>query len=88
MKEVFPSITWVSRILLTKAANNVSAESANSALRHVKADFINMIGEKRLNALLLVHIHLDIFLDYNKIIVMYASICPKRMFLINLLSES
>ena len=32
-----------------------------------------MMGEQRLNALLLVYIHRDIFLDYYKIIDMYAS---------------
>ena len=31
-----------------------------------------MMGEKRLNALLLVYIHRDIFLDYDKIIDKYA----------------
>ena len=32
-----------------------------------------MMGEKRLNALSLVYIHGDIFLDYDKIIDIYAS---------------
>ena len=47
-----------------------------------------MMGEERLNALLLVHIHRDIFLEYNKIIDMYASKYPSRMLLINPLSEN
>ena len=46
-----------------------------------------MMGEQRLNALLLVYIHRDIFLDYYKIIDMYASKYPRRMFLINPLNE-
>ena len=72
MKEIFPIVTWVLSILLTTAAASVSVERANSALRHVKADFCSMMGEKRLNALLLVYIHRDIFLDYDKIIDKYA----------------
>ena len=47
-----------------------------------------MMGEERLIALLLVHIHRDIFLEYNKIIGMYACKCPRRMLLINPLSEN
>ena len=42
-----------------------------------------MMGEERLNALSFVCIHRDKFLDYDKIIEIYASKCPKRMLLIN-----
>ena len=59
----------------------------NSALRHVKAGFRSMMGEERLNVLLLVCIHRDIFLDYDKIIDVYTSKYPRRMLLINPLSE-
>ena len=44
--------------------------------------------EERLNALSLVCIHLDIFLDYDKIINIYASKYPRRMLLINPLSKN
>ena len=46
------------------------------------------MGEKRLNALSLVCIHRDIFLDYDKIIDIYASKYPRRMLLINPPSEN
>ena len=46
------------------------------------------MGEERLNALSLVCIHQDIFLDYDKIIDIYASKYPRRMLLINPLSEN
>ena len=88
MKEIFPNITRVLSILLTKAATNGSVERANSALRHVKTDFRSMMGEEQLNALLLVHIHRDIFLEYNKVIDMYAFKYPRRMLLINPLNEN
>ena len=45
----------------------------NSALQHLRTDFQSMIGEERLNALSLVFIHRDIFLDYEKIIDTDAS---------------
>ena len=50
-----------------------------------------MMGEERLNALLLVyiqHIHQDIFLDYKKIMDMYESKYPKSMLLTNPLNEN
>ena len=47
-----------------------------------------MMGEERLNALSFVNIHRDIFFDYDKIIKICASKYPRRMFLINPLSEN
>ena len=46
------------------------------------------MGEGRLNSLSLVYIHRDIFLDQDKIIEIYASKYPRRMLLINPLSEN
>ena len=47
-----------------------------------------MMGEDRLNALSLIYIYRYIFLDYDKIIDIYASKYPRRMLLINPLSEN
>ena len=52
---------------------NPDRKKANSALQHLRRNFCNMMGEERLNALSLVCIHRDIFLDYDKIIDIYAS---------------
>ena len=46
------------------------------------------MGEERLNTLSLVYIHRDVFPDYDKIIDIYASKYPRRMVLINPLSEN
>ena len=63
-------------------------KKANSALQQRGTDFQNMIGKEHLNALSLVCIHWDIFLDYDKIIDLYAPKYPRRMLLINTLSEN
>ena len=63
-------------------------KKGNSALQHLRADFRSMMGEECLNALLLACIHRDIFLDYDKIIDIYPSKYPRRMLLINPLSEN
>ena len=58
-------------------------KKANSALQHLRVDSWIMIGEERLNALLLVCIHRDIFLNYHKVIKNYASKYQRRILLIN-----
>ena len=60
----------------------------NSALQQLRVDFQSMIGKGHLNTLSLVCIHRDIFLDYDKIIDIYASKYPRRMLLINPPSEN
>ena len=45
-------------------------------------DFRSMMGEERLNALSLVCIHRDIFLNYDKIIDIYAFKYPRSTLLI------
>ena len=44
--------------------------------------------QERVNALLLACIHWDIFLDYDKIIDIYASKYPRSMLLINTLNKN
>ena len=46
------------------------------------------LPHERVNALLLAYIHRDIFLDYDIIIDIYVSKHPRRMLLINSLSEN
>ena len=63
-------------------------KKADSALQHLGTNIRSMMGEGLLNALSLVCIHRDIFLDYDKIIDIYASKYPRRMLSINPLSEN
>ena len=65
---------------------NPDRKKANSTLQHLRTDFQSMMNEELLNALSLVYIHRDIFLDYDKIIKIYASKYSRRMLLINPLS--
>ena len=46
------------------------------------------LRHERINALLLVCIHRDIFLDYDKIIDIYAFKYPRMIFLIKPLNEN
>ena len=56
---------------------------ASSNLQHLRTDFQSMLGEQCLDALSVVYIHRGIFLDYDKMIDIYASKYPRRMLLIN-----
>ena len=69
---------------------NPDRKTANSALQHLRlsTNFRSMMGEERLNALSFACIHQDIFLDYDKIIEIYAFKYPRRMLLINPLSKN
>ena len=60
---------------------SLDGKKANSALQHLRlsTDFWSMMGEEHLNALSFVCIHRDVFLDYDKIIEIYASKYPRRI---------
>ena len=62
-------------------------KKANSAL-NLRTDFRSMMGEERLNALSFVCIHRNIFLVYDEIINIYSSKYPRKILLINPLSEN
>ena len=61
----------------------------NSALQHLRlsTDFWSVMREELLNALSFVCIHRDVFLEYDKVIEIYASRYPWRMLLTIPLSE-
>ena len=60
----------------------------NSALQHLRIDFLSIMREECLNVLSLVSIHRDIFIDYEKTIDIYGSRYPSKILLINPLSEN
>ena len=64
---------------------NPDRKKANSVLQNLRTDLRSMMGE---NALSLVCIHRGIFLDYDKVIDIYASKYRRRMLLVNPLSEN
>jgi hypothetical protein len=85
--EIFPNICTMLRITLLAPVTSATVERANSALKFVKSDRRATIGEERLNALLLLFVHRDIFVDINEVIDVYSAKHPRRMRLINPMSE-
>ena len=72
-------------VLLPVTATSV--ERANSALKFVKTDRQNRMGDERLNALLLLFMHKDIDIDLDRVVDIFASRRPRRMLFTNPLSE-
>jgi hypothetical protein len=81
---MFPTITKIlNLLLLTSVLKSNSTERANSSLKLIKNVMRSTMGEDRLNALLLLYVHRDIKLDYDKIIDDYARRNPRKMVLMN-----
>ncbi|XP_065177014.1 52 kDa repressor of the inhibitor of the protein kinase-like [Sycon ciliatum] len=78
-KMSFPNISCILKLLLIAPVISASVERANSALAYVKTDLRSSMGQSRLNDLLLLYVHKDIKLDYNKIVDMFATRAPRRM---------
>ena len=80
---MFPNITKILNLLLLTSVTSSSTERANSSLKLIKNVMRGTVGEDRLNAVLLLYVHRDIKLDYDKIIDDYARRNPRKMVLMN-----
>ena len=76
---MFPNIKNLISILLTASAASASAQKVYSALFFIKTDYRSAMSEVYFNALVLLYVHWDIKLDYNRIIQMYANRYPRRL---------
>ena len=71
-EESWPNASQTTRILinlLTTALTSATVTGANSSLRYIKTDFHNSMTEDRFNALILMHVHKDIKLDREKLLI-------------------
>ena len=75
-----PNIT---RLLLIQSATSSTTERANSFLKLIKTSLRSTMKEDRINALILLHIHRGIELDYETLITMYAIRHPGRMLILD-----
>ena len=75
----FPNVYTCLHVLLVMPVSTAAAERSHSSLKIVKSKLLSRIGEGRLNALMLLYVHKDIELDYNKIIDRYTKKYPCHM---------
>ena len=85
----YPNIYTILSLMLLIPVTSAGVERANSALKFVKTVHRHTMSQDRFNALVLLFVHRDIALDYNKIINMFANRHPRRMLLLDpLMGES
>jgi hypothetical protein len=80
---MFPNISRIMVLLAIIPVTAATVERGNSALKRVKTELRSSMGQDRFNALLLLHIHKDIKLDFQDIIDRYARKHPRKMLFIN-----
>ena len=79
----FPNIHTILRLLLVAPVTSASVERANSALAYVKTELRSMMGQDRLNSLILLYVHKDIQLNYDEVVDAFAARAPRRMLLVD-----
>lgn len=86
---MYPNITKVLYLLLLTSVTSSSVERANSSLKFIKNPLRSTMGEDMFNALLLLYVHKDIHIDnhINKIVDKFAVKNPRKMMLLNPLSD-
>ena len=77
--KLFPNVYTCLHVLLVMPVSTAAVERSHSSLKIVKSKLQSRMGEGRLNALMLLYVHKDIILDYNRIIDRYAKKYPRRM---------
>ena len=82
-KNSYPNIYYIMCTLLLTPVTSSGVERAHSALKFIKTPHRSTMGQDRLVALMLLFVHRDIPLDYNKVIDKYATKNLRRMMLIN-----
>jgi len=71
------------QLVMLTPITTCTVERSNSSLRFVKTVYRSNMGQERLNALLLLFIHRDIELNYEKVVDIFARRNNRRMLLIN-----
>ena len=81
---------WGSAVntVLVAPVTTASVERSNSALGYVKTKLRSRMGQQRLNDLILLFVHKEIRLDVGAVIDRFARKKPRRMTLLNAMTDS
>ena len=83
----FPNICTILKLLAITALTTATVKRGNSALKYVKINLRNSMGQERLNALMLLYINKDIALNYDAVIDIFARKNPRKMLFLNPLGD-
>ena len=85
--KLFPNVYTCLYLLLIIPVSPAANEHSHSWLQIVKSKLHSDMGEERLNALMLLYVHKDIVLNYNKLFDIYANRYPRRSRILNPMKE-
>ncbi len=86
-ESMFPNIHCLLRVTCTLPVTSCECERSVSVLRRLKTYLRTTIGQERLTGLALMHIHYGMDLDLDEIVNIFARRHPRRMLLLDILSE-
>ena len=84
---LFPNIYTCLHLLMIIPVSTAAVERSHAGLKIVKSKLQSRMGEGRLNALMLLYLHKDILVNYERIIDIYANRFPRRMRFSNPMQE-
>ena len=84
---LFPNIRELLCILCTLPVTSCSAERSFSGLKRIKTSIRSTMGNKRLTALSLLHIHRNIPIDIPEVIQEFIRLYPRRLELGNIFED-
>ena len=87
-QKLFPNTYTCLHLLLIIPVSTAATEHSQSCLQVVKTKLQSTMGQNRLNALMLLYIHKDISLNYNRIIDLYAKQISKKNELLKSIDRS
>ena len=84
---MFPNIKTLLLILCTLPVTSCSSERSFSGLKRIKTALRSTMGDERLTALSLLHLHRDIGVDINEVVDEFARRHPRRLQFVNILAD-
>lgn len=75
----YPNISTILRLLFLMSVSAASLERSHSRFKNVKTKKRSVMSKDHLNSLMLLYVHRDLQLDYDKIMDIYVSNYPRRL---------
>ena len=85
--DVFPNINVLLRIACTLPITSVETERENSVLKNLKTYLRSTMSNERLTGLALMKIHFQHEMDFDRIVISFATRQPRRMIMTNPLKD-
>ena len=78
-KDLYPSTYIIILILVTMPSSLATAERSFSVMKRIKNYLRSTMGNDRLSSLALLHVHLEIEIDVERVIELFASLKNRKL---------